>query len=215
MLCRVKNWSSFQHYKNRNPPWIKLHVQILNDEEFMDLSPSSKALLMLIWVLAPENDGVVDCSPKALQWRLRWKPALQQRDIDKLLKPGWLIPVDASEMPEIVEPKKREPKPSAADVEIPAELRRLVPPFRPTWEDWLDFRTKVLNKPVSARAAAMQLKKLAKDPAAAVGRIEYSISNDYQGLGPWLDRRPPKKPKTRVGRNDDAKPLKEESLEIS
>ena len=28
---RVKNWSKFQHYKNRNPPWIRLHVEILDD----------------------------------------------------------------------------------------------------------------------------------------------------------------------------------------
>ena len=31
MTYRVKNWSKFQHYKNRNPPWIRLHVEILDD----------------------------------------------------------------------------------------------------------------------------------------------------------------------------------------
>ena len=30
----VKNWDEFQHYKDRNPPWIKLHNHLLDDYEF-------------------------------------------------------------------------------------------------------------------------------------------------------------------------------------
>jgi hypothetical protein len=29
---RVKNWSEFQHYKDRNPPWIKLHRTLLDHD---------------------------------------------------------------------------------------------------------------------------------------------------------------------------------------
>jgi len=28
-MLRVKNWGKFQHYKDRNPPWIKLHRGLL------------------------------------------------------------------------------------------------------------------------------------------------------------------------------------------
>ena len=28
---RVKNWSAFQHYRHRRPPWIKLHRGLLDD----------------------------------------------------------------------------------------------------------------------------------------------------------------------------------------
>ena len=27
----IKNWGEFQHYKKRNPPWIKLHKKLLDD----------------------------------------------------------------------------------------------------------------------------------------------------------------------------------------
>ncbi len=30
MNYRIKNWDKFQHFKNRRPPWIKLHREILD-----------------------------------------------------------------------------------------------------------------------------------------------------------------------------------------
>ena len=48
----IKNWRKYQHYKNRNDPWIKVHNSILNDYDFSRLSNDSKLMLMHIWVLA-------------------------------------------------------------------------------------------------------------------------------------------------------------------
>ena len=28
---RIKNWAQFQHFKDRSPPWIKLHREFLDD----------------------------------------------------------------------------------------------------------------------------------------------------------------------------------------
>jgi hypothetical protein len=55
---RVKNWTEFQHYKDRNPPWIKLHRTLLDDYEFSRLQDASKAHLMLIWLFASQKDGL-------------------------------------------------------------------------------------------------------------------------------------------------------------
>lgn len=68
---QIKNWGEHQHYKDRNPPWIKLHVKILNDMSFMMLAPASKCLLMLLWVLAAENNGEINFSEEELKFRLR------------------------------------------------------------------------------------------------------------------------------------------------
>ena len=68
---KIKNWSEHQHYKDRNPPWIKLHVKILNDMSFMMLAPASKCLLLLLWVLAAENNGELDFSEEEMKFRLR------------------------------------------------------------------------------------------------------------------------------------------------
>jgi hypothetical protein len=70
IYLRVKNWAEFQHYKDRNPPWIKLHRALLDDYEFARLPDASKAHLVLIWLLASQSDGRI---PKT---RNSFKPSL-------------------------------------------------------------------------------------------------------------------------------------------
>jgi hypothetical protein len=57
MKLSVKNWSKFQHFKDRKPIWIKLYREILDDLEFHALDPVSAKLLVLLWLLASENEG--------------------------------------------------------------------------------------------------------------------------------------------------------------
>ena len=54
---RVKNLEKHQHYKERCPPWIKLHRSILQDYEFCELSDTSKLQLVLIFLLASQVDN--------------------------------------------------------------------------------------------------------------------------------------------------------------
>ena len=89
---KVKNWSSFQHYKDRSPPWIKLHRELLDNFEYTSLPLASKALAPLVWLLAAEtNDGSVNLDPAWLAWRLR----LTQEDVESGLTPliekGFLV----------------------------------------------------------------------------------------------------------------------------
>ena len=70
-MCHIKNWQEYQHYKNRRPPWIKLHRSLLDDADYAALDPKSAKLLPLIWLIASEStDGQIP-GPKALAWRLR------------------------------------------------------------------------------------------------------------------------------------------------
>ena len=36
MSTTPKNWSDFQHYKERNPPWIRLHRSLLDNFEWAE-----------------------------------------------------------------------------------------------------------------------------------------------------------------------------------
>jgi hypothetical protein len=85
---RVKKWEEFQHYKDRNPPWIKLHRGILDDYEFSCLQDASKAHLMLIWVFASQNGGKIPEDANFLQRKLGLaKPP----DLEILINHGFLI----------------------------------------------------------------------------------------------------------------------------
>ena len=69
---RIKNWDKFQHYnpKLRRPPWIKLHRTLLTDYDFYNLDPLAAKTLVLMWLIASENNGELP-SVKILAYRLR------------------------------------------------------------------------------------------------------------------------------------------------
>ena len=95
MAIRVKNWSDFQHYKNRNPPWIKLHRRLLDDLSFSELDGDSSKTLIMLWMLAAETkDGSLP-TIKEIAFRLRIASNVLVEHISKLNQ--WLI-IDDSDM---------------------------------------------------------------------------------------------------------------------
>jgi len=90
-----KNWGELQHYKDRCPPWIKLHRNILNDRHYMCLPLASKALAPLLWLLACESkDGSFDASMEELTFRLRFTERELRDGLKGLIDGGFLL--DAS-----------------------------------------------------------------------------------------------------------------------
>lgn len=88
----VKNWSEFQHYSKRNPPWIKLHRAILDDYSFCSLPDATKAHLVLIWLYASQNNGMVPHDVEFLERKL----SISSLDIELLIAGGFLINQNAA-----------------------------------------------------------------------------------------------------------------------
>lgn len=79
-----KNWESFQHYKDRSPPWIKLHKKLLDDYEFQCLPVASRALAPMLWLIASEHEnGWIDAAPEKLAFRLR----ISGKEVESALTP--------------------------------------------------------------------------------------------------------------------------------
>lgn len=93
-----KNWDSFQHYKDRNPPWIKLHKGLIDDRTYQRLPVASRALAPMLWLLASESkDGSFDGDVVELAFRLRSSEKEVSAGLDPLIKAGFFMPVqDAS-----------------------------------------------------------------------------------------------------------------------
>lgn len=72
MKLSPKNWDEFQHYKKRNPPWIRLYNRLLNDYNFHRLHVASRALAPMLWLLASEyDDGDISADPVEIAFRVR------------------------------------------------------------------------------------------------------------------------------------------------
>lgn len=60
---RVVGWDEYQHYKDRNPPWIKLHQKLLDNYAYTCLQDASKAHLLGIFLLAARHNNRVPADP--------------------------------------------------------------------------------------------------------------------------------------------------------
>ena len=89
---KIKNWINFQHYKDRAPPWIKLHKALLDDYEFQSLPLASRALAPMLWLLASEStDGNFDGDLARLAFRLRRSEQEIRDGLMPLIEKGFVI----------------------------------------------------------------------------------------------------------------------------
>lgn len=60
MRLRICKWSEFQHYKDRNPPWIKLHYAMLSSRTWVNLNDTGRVLAIASMLIASKEDGEFD-----------------------------------------------------------------------------------------------------------------------------------------------------------
>ena len=86
----IQNWGEFQHYSKRLPPWIKLHNALLKNYKFSGLKDSEKAHLMLIWLLASQNDNRLPYDPAWVRQHIDCR-GKNRVDLDKLLALDYIV----------------------------------------------------------------------------------------------------------------------------
>jgi hypothetical protein len=83
----VKNFDQFQHYKQRNPPWIKLHASMMEDYEFARLPEVAQLHLIGIWVLASKTGNKIPADPVWIGRRIN---AQSPVDVELLVSSGFV-----------------------------------------------------------------------------------------------------------------------------
>jgi len=73
MPFKIRNWAKFQHFKDRNPPWIKLHKKILDQRDINLLSDCHFRVLVGLWLIASEDETKTGTLPGVdeIAFRLR------------------------------------------------------------------------------------------------------------------------------------------------
>ena len=155
MLLQPKNWAVFQHYKDRCPPWIKLHRDLLNDRSYMRLPIASKALAPMLWLLASESkDGVFDGSLDELVFRLHITKKEYQDGIKPLIDNDFFILVSG-----VLAERKQDAIPETeGETETETETKKkatsVAPPEGVSDSVWQEFKSlrKAKKAPITQRA---------------------------------------------------------------
>lgn len=89
----VKNLDKYQHYKDRDPKWIKLYYSILDDEAFIFLDEVDRCRYMTCLVLASRTNNKIPSDPIYLKKVMRLDRA---PDLTRLLSCGLLYTYEES-----------------------------------------------------------------------------------------------------------------------
>lgn len=109
---KIKNWSKFQHFKDRKPPWVKLYRDVLDDMEWYELDPLASKVLVMCWLIASEDDGRLP-NIKTLAFRLRMSEKQTFDCINKLehwLEQDDIVLISEEYQPDSLETEKETEK---------------------------------------------------------------------------------------------------------
>jgi hypothetical protein len=90
-MTEIKGWKKFQHFKDRRPPWIKLYRDLLDDPDWHALDGADAKALVMLWLIASEDDGNIPCTRK-IAFRLRITETKAEQLLTRLSH--WLIQDD-------------------------------------------------------------------------------------------------------------------------
>ncbi len=200
MILTPKNWASFQHYKDRAPPWIKLHKDLLDDSAFQRLPIASRALAPMLWLLASESkDGAFDGSAEELAFRLRTTEAEIKEGLGPLISKGFFL-VTQDDIKTLADCKHNAIPEGEAEGEAKTEAEKKprkrdsapASPDRPddvseqVWADWLQLRKKK-SAPVTATVLSEAAKEADKAGLPLERFLAIWCARGSQGLqAEWL-----------------------------
>ena len=118
----VAKFAEFQHYSQRNPPWIKLHTRLLDDARFITLPDGQKIVLIGLFLQAARSDNKILNDPRWLQSKLGLKT---RPDFALLQAQGWIEPYREANDPVLASRKQNASNPLAQDADQPPPGKRL------------------------------------------------------------------------------------------
>lgn len=195
----LRSWSKYQHYKDRNPPWVKLYTAWPDDYEWSCWSDASKLLAVCIVMLAGRVQNRIPLDPTWIQQRCGLK---KLPDLSELFAVGFIQEIQALPPPEqnaskalaeslqdasetLALARSRETE-TETETDRGREGSANAPPApdgldATSWDRWRAYRVEIRKplKPASIPAAQKALAAFGSDQPAVV---EQSIANGWQGL---------------------------------
>ena len=84
----IPRWKHFQHYRDRDAPWIKVYRRLLHSPDWLRLSGSERALLLCVWLEYASSNGSVPLDPGWCRARFNLRTTWGQ--LERLKEAGFL-----------------------------------------------------------------------------------------------------------------------------
>jgi len=201
-VITINEWSSYQSYKDRRPPWIRFHRTILDNYDYQIMTADSRALLPMLWLLACEDkdptSGNIDLDFEKIAFRLRLTKQIIIKSTRELESAGF---IDCNET--VTKPYKVSPVPVTTETETETETETdIAPPAfnfkksflslgvdKDTLTDWLTVRKK--KRASNTLTAFNSIKKeINKSGLSAQEAIEIAACNSWAGFKTeWINKK--------------------------
>jgi len=167
-MYKIKNWEKFNLYNPKNPryqkkmTWFKFYgTDYINDIEIHKLSFEQKAVLVELWCLGSESDGILP-QHYEIAFRLHYPIDFVEKIVKELFTRGWL---ENYSQPANIE-KRREDK-KREDIYVVKTTNR----FEEFWQNYPSVR-KVNKKTCMERWANKNIDAIADEVIGYVKRMK-------------------------------------------
>ena len=174
---KIKNWAKFQHFKNRRPPWIKLHREILDQRDINMISDRSFRVLINCWLLASEDRELEGSLPTIadIAFRIRMH---EKHIIEALQELSNFI--DASDIKMISERYQVGPPETEGETETENKKICIKCRFDDFWHYWPVKRNKQKAR------AAWKNKRLDEYVETLITDVQNRIKHDKQWINGFI-----------------------------
>lgn len=169
----IVEWKKFQHYKDRDPPWIKLHRILLDNYQWSRLQDASKAHLVGLWLLAGRFSNRIPADPA---WIAKKIEATSPVDLQGLVAAGF-IEIHGEMVQDASKPlAERSPEERRVETELhpPPPQREAVPEKQPEEP----------SRPPSRHGEPELGRLLAMIPESAGVEVDETIGDFFAEMGP-------------------------------
>lgn len=123
LYIEIPRWDEFQHYKSRDPIWIKAYTRLLSDDKYLSLSAAQRALLHGLWILYAKSNRKVLANTSKLSRKLELR--VTKRSLESLRDAGFIEILASSLLAQRREEESRKLLASTTTVENPARKFQL------------------------------------------------------------------------------------------
>lgn len=190
---KIHNWDKWQSYRSDRgqPPWIKIHREVMRHVEWVSLSDSQRGQLVAIWLLAADHNGVIPASPAIIKKLCHLD---NEPDLNLFIEHGFIdSPQDGvivasscrqHDSPEKIREETEVDKKQKQSREDKKASTFVLPDWvdKTTWELWIKTRKGKKMIPEQMEAQVKKLETWKNSGLDYAKALSDSAENGWQGL---------------------------------